>query len=305
MSAADGPPPGWDRDVEVDESHVRSLLLDLPDHLAALRDQPVHFVAEGWDNSVWRIGDDHAARIPVRPMAAPLVVNEARWVEVATARLHRLAIPVPAPVRLTPAGRHPHPWLLVRWVPGDLVEGTPVETRGDLVPWLDEALEALHHPAPADAPLNPYRGPDLHDLPPPRADVLEAARAVLGATSVTGLLHVHQRACEVEPWSGPRLWCHGDLHPRNLVRGLPGRTGQLGLLDFGDVTAGDPAVDLQVLWTGFDAEQRAGSRAAQRYDEHVHLRAQGWAARFVLGVAGNFPGPFTHTLDHAVRQLLE
>ena len=41
------------------------------------------------------------------------------------------------------------------------------------------------------------------------------------------------------------VWIHGDLHPGNLLV----RDGRLsGVLDFGDVTAGDPATDLSVGW---------------------------------------------------------
>jgi aminoglycoside phosphotransferase (APT) family kinase protein len=297
-------PAGWTPDVEVDEPLVRRLLAGLPDELGHVRHLPVEFVAEGWDNSVWRVGPQLVARVPRRALAVPLLEHEARWLPQVTAPLVECGLQVPSPVRLTPAGRHhPYPWLLLSWVPGELLEGSPPSGRDLLLERLVAALPALHRPAPPQAPLNPFRGPDLRDMPPPRPAVVRAARDVLGGDAVAGLLDVLASGVAAAPWASPRTWCHGDLHPRNLVR-TP--QGGLGLLDFGDLTRGDPAVDLGVLWTTFTEQQRAVSRAglAPAYDEDVWVRAQGWAARFVLGVAGNDPRPFEATLRHAVAQLL-
>ena len=304
MSADDAGPAGWHPDVEVDEGLVRRLLRDLPEELAGVRDLPIEHVADGWDNSVWRVGAELAARVPRRPLAAPLLVQEARWAGQVTAPLVEQGVAAPRGVHLTPPGRHhPYPWLLVTWVDGEILEEVAVDERGPLLSVLVDALPAAHRPAPPDAPLNPFRGPDLRDLPPPRAAVLRASRDLLGADTVAGLMTVHDDGVAAPPWPGPRVWCHGDLHPRNLLR-TP--QGGAGVIDLGDVTAGDPAVDLGALWTTFAGHQRrvALTDLAPSYDEHVWARARAWAARFVLAVAGNAPGPFEATLRHAVSQLL-
>ena len=300
---AAGSPAGREPDVQVDGRLVRRLVADLPDDLAHVRDLPIEFVAEGWDNSVWRVGTDLAARVPRRPLAAPLLRQEARWSNEATAPLVEAGLTVPRALHLTPPGRHhPHPWLLVTWVEGDLLEGRPAADRGPLVRALAAGLPRLHRPAPPQAPLNPFRGPDLRDMPQPRDEIVATARERLGAAVVAQLLTVLSEGVEVPPWPGPRVWCHGDLHPRNLLR-TP--DGGLGVLDLGDVTAGDPAVDLGVLWTTFTEQQRAEvvPALAPSYDEHVWARARAWASRFVLGVAGHTPEPFAATLRQAVAQL--
>jgi aminoglycoside phosphotransferase (APT) family kinase protein len=297
-------PDGWHPDVEVDEHLVRRLLADLPHDLLHLRDLPLHFVAEGWDNSIWRVGPDLAARVPRRPLAAPLLRHEARWSNQATSPLVDHGLAVPRVVHLTPPGRlHPHPWLLVTWVEGAMLEELPLAERGELVDRLATALPALHRPAPPEAPVNPFRGPDLRDIAPPREPVVTAARRRLGGKVVAGLLSVLDEGLAAPPWPGDRVWCHGDLHPRNLLR-TP--DGGLGVIDLGDVTAGDPAVDLGVLWTTSPEEQRRRCVAtlSPAYDGHVWTRARGWAARFVLAVAGNAPEHFGATLRHAVVQLL-
>ena len=51
------------------------------------------------------------------------------------------------------------------------------------------------------------------------------------------------------PWTDAPVWIHGDLHPGNLMT----HGGALaGIIDFGDVTAGDPAYDLAIAWLAFD-----------------------------------------------------
>lgn len=303
-SAPEELPAGWAPDVEVDEPLVRRLLAELPDDLRHIGDLPVQFVDEGWDNSVWRVGPDLVARVPRRGMAVPLLEHEAAWLPQVTAPLVERGVQVPSPVRLTPAGsHHPYPWLLLTWVPGELVEGSSPTARDLLLEQLVAALPQLHRPAPPDAPLNPFRGPDLRDLPPPRASAVAGAHEVLGSEVVAGLLTVLEDGSASPPWTGPRAWCHGDLHPRNIVRGPD---DALGLIDFGDLTRGDPAVDLAVLWTTFTQQQRAEGVAAlaPSYDPAVWDRARGWAARFVLGVTGDDPRSFAATVRHTVAQLL-
>ena len=80
------------------------------------------------------------------------------------------------------------------------------------------------------------------------------------------------------------MWLHGDLHPANI---LVHRGRISGVIDFGDITAGDPASDLSVAWmllptgghaTFWSAYQAAGGRA----DDAVRARARGWALNLAV-----------------------
>ncbi|MFH9228283.1 phosphotransferase [Streptomyces lydicus] len=53
------------------------------------------------------------------------------------------------------------------------------------------------------------------------------------------------------------MWLHGDLHPANI---LVDRGRISAVIDFGDITSGDPATDLSVAWMLFTAEQRVALR---------------------------------------------
>ena len=78
------------------------------------------------------------------------------------------------------------------------------------------------------------------------------------ASAVERLRGVVDDGLRAARWSRPPVWLHGDPHPWNLVH----RDGRLaGLVDFGDVCAGDPASDLAGAWLAFDADQRSRFRA--------------------------------------------
>ena len=91
------------------------------------------------------------------------------------------------------------------------------------------------------------------------------------------------------------MWIHGDLHPANLLL----VDDQLAaVIDFGDITCGDPATDLSVMWMLLPPEHRetlftaAGRHRSNPADEQMWRRARGWAlsigvAVVALGREGN------------------
>jgi len=59
------------------------------------------------------------------------------------------------------------------------------------------------------------------------------------------VLRVWDAVLAAPGYGGPPVWLHGDLHPANVLV----NDGQVsGVIDFGDITAGDPASDLSVAW---------------------------------------------------------
>jgi aminoglycoside phosphotransferase (APT) family kinase protein len=76
------------------------------------------------------------------------------------------------------------------------------------------------------------------------------------------------------------VWLHGDLHPANILV----NDGQVsGVIDFGDITAGDPANDLSVAWMMLPLDSHARFWSAYRgAGEALRVRARGWALNLAI-----------------------
>jgi aminoglycoside phosphotransferase (APT) family kinase protein len=114
--------------------------------------------------------------------------------------------------------------------------------------------------------------------------VREHIRQLDGLVDGVAVLDLWERLVSAPSWSGPPLWIHGDLHPGNLL--LNG-SRLSAVIDFGDLTAGDPATDLSVVWM-LPSSARSMFLASTRgefdtIDDDTWMRARGWA--LALGLA--------------------
>jgi len=100
---------------EITADLVAALLREQHPDLAGL---PLRFGARGWDNQLWRLGDDLAVRLPWATQdAGELLLKEHALLP---AIAPRLPLPVPVPQRLgQPSGRFPRPWIVTTWVAGE------------------------------------------------------------------------------------------------------------------------------------------------------------------------------------------
>ncbi len=265
---------GTDADVEVTAELVDRLVREQHPDLAG---RPVRLGARGWDNQLWRLGDDLAVRLPWATDAADaLLLKEHAWVP-GLAPL--LPLPVPVPQRLgRPSATFPRPWLVTTWVPGTPADQEPVTRGRDAATALAAFLTALHRPAPDEAPAGRGRGGSLVDRGGHLATGLAGAVERGLVTNPDAVLAVWGDGVAAPPWTGPRLWLHGDLHPANVLVA----DGTLcGVVDLGDLCAGDPAYDVSAAWLllpDADAVERFCATYEGPLDDAVICRARGWAA---------------------------
>jgi len=232
------------------------------------------FEASGWDNVMYRLGDQLAVRLPRRTLGAQFIQSEQTWLPTLATRLPLLT---PAPVRQgVPDLGYPWTWSIVPWLEGRTADLDPPDAEQGAV--LAAFFRALHHPAPPDAPSNPMRGVPLAS----RREMFNTQLNFL--RSRTDLINDRAMAIWEAGVAAPMdlqgLWIHGDPHPRNVLV----RDGRLAaFIDWGDMARGDPATDLSAVWMLLeDPTARRAAMEAYGASTATWARARGWAMYYVV-----------------------
>lgn len=281
-------------EVDVSSELVRSLVDGQFPIYAHLE---LSLVGNGWDNSMYRLGTDLAVRVPRRSLSAPLVLHEQRWLPHLA---QRLTMDIPVPVAFgEPDSDYPWHWSITPWFEGVPAASVQLDSNQHAV--LATFLTELHQPAPEDAPDNPYRGGPLSTRYATTLRHLEELTEEINATNglswtVDDVKSSWDRAVRIEDYDQEPVWIHGDLHPLNIVAS----SGQIrAVIDFGDITAGDPATDISSAWMLFNQGQLLEFRELINCDEDTWRRSQGWAISLGLTyLAHSANSPLMATVGH-------
>lgn len=287
-------------EVPISRELVRTLLAEQHPELA---DREIADPFEGFDMAVFRLGEDLAVRLPRHRASVRSLQSEIRWIGLLG---DRWTFPTQRIVRVgRPGAEYPWCWAVTSWLPGELAADRPLDAAA--APMLGRALAEVHQPAPADAPFNSDQSIPLAAREPVLRQVLPglptvgASRAL--AVDLDAAAALWRQALAV-PDDHPRVWIHADLHPFNVIS-LSGRFG--GIIDWSDISGGDPAVDLGFLhlllpasamataydsYGGVDAATASRARAIGLVKAAtlavVHrevVAAVGWRSLIQLGVA--------------------
>jgi len=253
-------------DLDVSPELVRTLLRAQHPDLAGL---PLARLAHGWDNELYRLGGELVVRLPRRAVAATLVENELAWLPVIATHC---SLPVPVPVRRgAPCEAYPYAWSIAPYLPPRPVGEDMLDDKAARA--LGEFVRGLHVTAPPEAPHNALRGVPLADRRE-RFELALATAAQRSAIDGAQLRRAWDHCLAAPVWQHAPVWLHGDLHPHNVL--WDGRTPS-GIIDFGDITSGDPATDLAIAFMCFGPGERATFLDASGADEPTLVRARGWA----------------------------
>lgn len=215
----------------------------------------------GTDNAIFRLGDEFAVRLPRREGSTYPGDKEHDWLpHLAPA----LSVEIPLPVAQgRPAQDYPWHWSVVRWLEGETPLGANVDP--------DELATLLRELQAIDPTRGPMPGVRRGE---PLAARDDTTRLAIEHLEVPGGIELWQHAVTAPEWPGARVWLHADLDTRNVLV----RHGQLtGVIDWGCLGIGDPAVDVMVAWKLLDAPARERFRELLAVDDDTWLRAQGWA----------------------------
>jgi aminoglycoside phosphotransferase (APT) family kinase protein len=260
--------PVWTAEVKVDEPLARRLIAEQFPQVSL---EALELLGEGWDNTVWLVDERWVFRFPRREVAIPGFERELAALPVLAPRV---PLPIPDPVFVgRPAADFPWPFFGAPFAPGREPLGLSEPARAALARPLGEFLRALHA-----AP----RVPGLLEDPMGRADMAVRVPKTLdqlGPVEAAGLWtapeSVHRLLDEAAslPKPEPVSVVHGDLHFRHLL--VDDRGALSGVIDWGDVCHGDPAVDLTLFWSLLPPAARPDFLAAYgpvREDQLVRAR---------------------------------
>jgi len=267
--AAPTPTP-WLPEVEVDAALARTLVAGVAPGLLDIVPEPL---GSGWDNTAWLFrepavsssvavagepiaGDAWVFRFPRRTIAAPLLARE---LEVMATLAPHLPLPVTA---ARWRGVMPNGWQFggYRFLPGDIAAIVDLDdaTKLALAPVWGGFVRALH------ALDLSALGVSLPNDSLGKVDVTrrwDVTRSTLASTNAAtaDTARVLERAREV--WTShhqrPQVTCHGDLDARHLlVDRSASPTTATGVIDWGDLLVGDPAIDLGMAFSFLEGPAR-------------------------------------------------
>jgi aminoglycoside phosphotransferase (APT) family kinase protein len=274
-------------ELEIDEALVRALLAEQFPEWAALplaRVEP-----DGTVNVIYRLGGSLSVRLPRRE--GPEIEDdlEFRWLPFLAPQL---PVEIPSPVaRGAPGAGYPWYWSIHTWLDGELPTA-PLDAD-DVAGFVAalQRIDASGGPDPSGGRGRPLEWRDRF------------VRDALERVEAPGALELLDRAMRAPEWTGARVWIHADLDRRNVLV----RDGRLtGVLDWGGLGLGDPAVDVMVAWKLVAREERDRFRALLDVDDATWLRAQGWVVSQALIALGYYtPETNPALFAEATRWLME
>lgn len=254
-------PQPWKPERRVPPGLARKLLENQFPELTPLK---LVSLGKGWDNAAYFVNETWVFRFPQRKSAVKLIVTESRVLPRIAAQL---PLPIPVPELIgTPSDDYPWPFAGHRYLWGRTacVAEASAACRLRSAPELGGFLRTLHG-IPTDTATARHAERDgLGRLDPKgKGDgVMERLSALKGKGFVDDLAPwaaIVERACSVELQPKECL-VHGDLYARHLL--LNESEELSGVIDWGDVHRGHPAVDLAIAWSFLPADARPAFRRA-------------------------------------------
>ena len=238
----------WEPEIVVDERLARSLLTQFSE----LEGEPLRLLANGWDYTVWSVGERYAFRFPRRTVG---IAGTEREIAVLPELAPLLPIAVPAPLFVgRPTEDYPWPFFGSELLPGREAAGLDDAARLDAALQLAGFLRTLHSlDLGLELPVDVNGRADMRRRVPMTLELLDELQR-LGLWEEPPSVRAFLDDSRGLPPGELTTIVHGDLHFRQvLVDG--GRV--TGVIDWVDVCRSDPAIDLSMAWSFLPPDGRA------------------------------------------------
>jgi aminoglycoside phosphotransferase (APT) family kinase protein len=267
-----------DDQVQLEPEQAAALILRQFPQFAGERIE--RLATAGTVNAIFRIGEGHAARFPLRLVDAG---ECARLLQMEVAAMRELSrycpVPTPQPLGIgAPGLGFPMPWLVQSWIEGEIT--TPDAVSGSSVFALDLAalVTALRR---ADLGGRVFdgrgRGGNLVDHDGWMETCFARSEELLNVPELRRLW----AAFRLLAAPAHHVMSHRDLSPPNL---LVAGERLVGVLDGGGFGPADPALDLVAAWHLLDGDRRALFRKAIGASPLDWSRSAAWAFEQAMGL---------------------
>jgi aminoglycoside phosphotransferase (APT) family kinase protein len=281
-------------EVEIDDDLVRRLLTT---QMPEFADRPIVRVEPwGTNNGIWRLGDDLVVRLPRIGWAEGQVAFEAMWLPRLAPNLPIVAVPEPMAIG-EPGEGYPFRWAVHRWVPGEAAGPDTIDDAVVFALELAEFIRRLQGVSIVGAPPASNRARPIQAYDSSTRLAIADASHLIDANAATA---IWEEAMAAEPHTGPPVWVHADLEGNCLVR--DGRLS--GLVDWGSACAGDPAVDVQVIWSPlFTAASRVAFLGALAIDGATVARSRGAAINQACAALPYYLDTYPLIVERSIHKL--
>ncbi|HEY1978169.1 MAG TPA: phosphotransferase [Candidatus Baltobacteraceae bacterium] len=238
----------WAADVAITVELARTLI---DGQFPELAGAPVEALGEGWDNAAFLAGGEFVFRFPRRAVAAPLMARE---IAILPILAPQLPVSISAPRFVgTPVPAYSWPFAGYRSFRGIALSAAELSSPAylRLAASLGKFLRVLHRVDPAPALAAGLPDDEIgrldHAVRMPKLDERFAALSVAGlvADPQPFFDYLHEAAPQA-PRTEQLTIVHGDLYAKHVIVDAGGDVE--GVIDWGDVHFGDPAIDLSIVF---------------------------------------------------------
>jgi aminoglycoside phosphotransferase (APT) family kinase protein len=266
-----------DDELSVEVGAVRALIIDQFPQWQYESLVPIR--SDGTVNAIFRLGENLAVRMPIRPADPDESVRRLRADAVRLAEISAVCpFPTPRPIAIgLPGDGYPMPWSIQTWLPGDIATADGLASSHLFARDLASLIRAFRE---ADTRGRHFtgagRGGRLADHDEWMATCFRESDGLLDVAPLRALWE----GFRVLPSLRHDVMSHGDLIPANLL--VQGER-LVGVLDGGDFAAADPALDLVAAWHLLDSA-RETLRADLQCADLEWQRGAAWAFQQAMGL---------------------
>jgi aminoglycoside phosphotransferase (APT) family kinase protein len=224
------------------------------------KDAQIEQLSEGWDNTVFCVNHLFVFRFPRRKVAVSCMEAENRILPVLASRL---SIPIPSPCYVgLPSEMYSYPFAGYRMLPGNAAHTAHpgIYERTRMAASFAEFLKELHHISVPEVVSIGAKGDtigrmDMDSRVPQLVEYAKAAKDRGLLYDIRPFVHFVERLPRTEGLRRKAVLVHGDLNFRNFLVDADGHLS--GVIDWGDVHIGHPALDISIVHSFIPPQGRA------------------------------------------------